>query len=67
MRADDPIYDSIPDTVFDLDSIDDGRGDKELVLDVDKVVGELDSCVYGMVSGSGRHVVSRLLRYLPFR
>lgn len=67
MCADDPIYDSIPDTVFDLDSIDDGRGDKELVLDIDKVVGELNSCVYEMVSGSGRHVMSRLLRYLPFR
>lgn len=44
MGPDDSVDNGVPDTVFDFDPVDDSRSDEELILDVYKVVAELDGC-----------------------
>jgi hypothetical protein len=48
VRADDTVDDRIADTVLNGDTVDDGRGDEELVFNVDKALGERDSCKSAM-------------------
>ena len=43
VRTDDSVDKSISDSIMDRDAVDDGRSDEELVLNVDKVLGQLDS------------------------
>jgi hypothetical protein len=40
---DDPVDESVTDLVVDRHTVDHRRSDEELVLDVDKVFGHLDS------------------------
>lgn len=42
MSSDDSFDDSVSDSILDRYAIDNGRGDEELVLDIDEMFRELD-------------------------
>lgn len=44
-RSDNSVHDCVSDLVLDWDTVDNRRGDEELVLDVDKVFRQLNGCV----------------------
>jgi hypothetical protein len=42
VSTDDPVDQGVSNSILDLDAVNDGRGDEELILDVDKVIRQLN-------------------------